>query len=133
MLHNRGLLHARVALHALSFRVLKQRALTNLPLHINGKSVESKATHWIDVHDPATQEVVCQVDREPAGYHHLCFLIDACFVSVERAAHHAGVSRTGVAQKNGTQTAEGYLQSDAELVTNHQLLSLLALLVQKYK
>jgi hypothetical protein len=42
---------------------LQQRALTNLPLHINGKSVESKATHWIDVHDPATQEVVCQVQR----------------------------------------------------------------------
>jgi len=38
-------------------------AAPKLPLHINGKRVESKASQWIDVHNPATQEVVCQVPQ----------------------------------------------------------------------
>eukprot|EP01114_Cavostelium_apophysatum_P008243 TRINITY_DN205_c0_g1_i1.p1 TRINITY_DN205_c0_g1~~TRINITY_DN205_c0_g1_i1.p1 ORF type:complete len:530 (-),score=146.12 TRINITY_DN205_c0_g1_i1:51-1640(-) len=32
-----------------------------VPLFINGEFVESKTDKWIDVHNPATQEVVCKV------------------------------------------------------------------------
>jgi hypothetical protein len=46
-----------LAVHAIQRRPMS----TKLPLHINGKSVVSKATQWFDVHDPATQELVCQV------------------------------------------------------------------------
>ena len=36
-------------------------AAPKLPLYINGKSVQSQGTLWMDVHNPATQEVICQV------------------------------------------------------------------------
>ena len=36
-------------------------AAPKLPLYINGKSVPSQGTLWMDVHNPATQEVICQV------------------------------------------------------------------------
>ena len=51
-----------------SLRRLQQRAHSSssapkLPLHVNGKPVQSQASKWIEVHNPATQEVVCQVPQ----------------------------------------------------------------------
>lgn len=37
------------------------QAARNTPLYIDGKWVESKTTKWIDVHNPATNEVVARV------------------------------------------------------------------------
>jgi hypothetical protein len=42
-------------------------AAPKLPLHINGKSVQSQGTQWMDVHNPATQDVICQVTAHGAG------------------------------------------------------------------
>ncbi|XP_046664572.1 probable methylmalonate-semialdehyde dehydrogenase [acylating], mitochondrial isoform X2 [Homalodisca vitripennis] len=39
------------------------RALSNTKLFIDGKSVESKTNEWIDLHNPATNEVVTRVPK----------------------------------------------------------------------
>jgi hypothetical protein len=53
---------ARVLLRRSWHRALSSSASApKLPLHIGGKRVDSAATQWIPVHNPATQEVVCQV------------------------------------------------------------------------
>jgi len=44
-----------------AYDALQHSNLRNMCLLIAGKRVESKASQWIDVHNPATQEVVCQV------------------------------------------------------------------------
>merc|ERR1719352_1433737 len=50
-------------MQAMQRRALTSSAAVRLPLHINGKRVESKACTWFDVHNPATQEVVSQVPQ----------------------------------------------------------------------
>jgi len=39
------------------------RSITTTKLFIDGKSVESKATEWIDLHNPATNEVITRVPK----------------------------------------------------------------------
>uniref|UniRef100_T1HFR3 Probable methylmalonate-semialdehyde/malonate-semialdehyde dehydrogenase [acylating], mitochondrial n=1 Tax=Rhodnius prolixus TaxID=13249 RepID=T1HFR3_RHOPR len=38
-------------------------AVTNTKMFINGKAVESKTTEWIDLHNPATNELVTRVPK----------------------------------------------------------------------
>ena len=50
-----------VALSQATFHTGQVRSVQTVPLYINGKFVESKATQFIDVHNPATQELVSRV------------------------------------------------------------------------
>src|SRR5690606_13516624 len=46
-------------------RIQAMTAIPNVPLLINGQKVQSKATEWLDVLNPANQEVVARVPMAP--------------------------------------------------------------------
>lgn len=58
-----GTIRARASNSILKARLLSTSSIPTVKNFINGKFEESKATTWIDVRNPATQEVVCRVPQ----------------------------------------------------------------------
>ncbi|KAJ2372523.1 hypothetical protein IW150_004078 [Coemansia sp. RSA 2607] len=69
----------RVSSSRVCVRSLATKASDSTKLFINGEFVESQASEWIDVHNPATQEVVTRVPKSTAK-------------ELEEAAHSAALA-----------------------------------------
>eukprot|EP00055_Hartaetosiga_balthica_P002650 m.4720 g.4720 ORF g.4720 m.4720 type:complete len:519 (+) comp2281_c0_seq1:1566-3122(+) len=55
------MLRSALSIARTSVVAAQTRAVSRVPLFIDNEFVESKATKWIPVHNPATNEVVCEV------------------------------------------------------------------------
>ena len=62
--------------------------LTKVPNYVNGQWIDSKATEWLDVTNPATGEVIAQTPLSSAA--EVAAAIEAAACGLSGMAAHAG-------------------------------------------